>query len=165
MRRTVRPAVTAAALALLLAGCGATEADEDTAAGAVTTPASPSSAEVSPSPSAGEASSSAPATTPGTYLTLAEYEEDPSAHAGTKVVLFFHAPWCPSCRATEQAIGTSGVPDGLTLVKVDFDTETALRQEYGVTYQHTFVQVDPEGTQLARWTGSEDGEAILDNTV
>jgi thiol-disulfide isomerase/thioredoxin len=101
----------------------------------------------------------------GAYVEWAEYEADPAARADTKVVLFFHASWCPSCRATEKAIGETGVPAGLTLVKVDYDTATDLRQRYGVTTQHTFVQVDGSGTELAKWTGSADGAAILAETV
>ncbi len=57
------------------------------------------------------------------------------------------------------------MPDGLTVVKVDYDTETDLRQQYGVTQQHTFVQVDESGAELAKWTGSADGAAILAGTV
>lgn len=166
MRRPTTPALAAgaAALALALSACG-TSATSD--GGPSPVPAASSPAASSPAaPTTSTAAGSSPtAATSGAYITLAEYDKDPAARAGTKVVLFFHAPWCPSCRATEAAIGTSGVPDGLTLVKVDYDSETALRQQYGVTYQHTFVQVDAQGRELAKWTGSADGADILARTV
>jgi thioredoxin 1 len=167
MRRTALPALAAAALALTLAACG-TATSGDPATGSATA-SSPSSSAASPAPSdAGtgtEGSAGSDAVAPGAYVTLADYEKDPAAHAGTKVVYFFHASWCPSCRATEAAIGDTGIPDGLTVVKVDFDDATELRQRYGVTQQHTFVQVDDSGAELAKWTGSEDGAAILGSTV
>ncbi len=163
MRRTALPAL-AAALALALTACGTTDptGTTDAAAGDATTA---SSSPATSTPSAGTTTDAAGTTAPGAYVTLADHEKDPAAHAGTKVVYFFHASWCPSCRATDAAIGESGIPDGLTVVKVDFDSATELRQRYGVTQQHTFVQVDAGGAELARWTGSQDGAAILGSTV
>ncbi len=167
MRRTALPALAAVVLALTLAACG-TATGDDTAAGASSPAPATSSAPDTPTGDAtsGE-SESAGATTPapGAYVTLADYEQDPGAHAGSTVVYFFHASWCPSCRATDAAIGESGIPDGLTVVKVDYDDATELRQRYGVTQQHTFVQVDDSGAELAKWTGSEDGAEILGATV
>ena len=51
------------------------------------------------------------------------------------------------------------------MVKVDFDTVTDLRREYGVTQQHTFVQVGADGEELAKWTGSRSGAEIKAETV
>lgn len=70
------------------------------------------------------------------------------------VVLFFHASWCPTCRAADKNITESGVPAGITILKANYDTETALRKKYGITSQHTFVQVDSEGNLLKKWGGS-----------
>ena len=58
-----------------------------------------------------------------------------------------------------------GVPAGLTVVSVDYDSATDLRKQYGVTVQHTFVQVDEAGAELAKFTGSTSGEAIAEQTV
>ena len=38
--------------------------------------------------------------------------------------------------------------------------ETALRQKYGVTYQHTFVKVDKDGNQIKKASGLADLNAI-----
>lgn len=72
------------------------------------------------------------------------------------VVLFFKASWCPSCKAVDADIkaNTTSIRDGLTILEVDYDNATALKTKYGVTYQHTFVQVDSNGTQIAKWSGS-----------
>ncbi len=155
---TVAAASALAAAALVLSACGSTS----TGSGGTT--ATPASSEGSTSSSTSLAGGSS-ATAGGSYVTRAEYEADPAAYSGTKVVYFFHASWCPSCRATEKAIDAHGVPAGLTVVKVDYDTETDLRRTYGVTQQHTFVQVDGAGKELATWTGSPDGAAILGATV
>ena len=100
------------------------------------------------------------------YVEYADYAADPGAYDADDgaVVLFFHADWCPDCRATDESLTSAGVPDGLTVVKVDYDEMTDLRQEYGVTQQHTFVQVDGEGEEVATWTGSTSGEEILAET-
>lgn len=73
------------------------------------------------------------------------------------VVLFFHATWCPFCRAADTDIKAhvGMIPEELTILKVDYDTYSDLKRKYGVTMQHTFVQVDGEGNQIAKWTGSE----------
>lgn len=72
------------------------------------------------------------------------------------VVLFFKASWCPSCKAVDADIkaNRTSIKDGLTILEVDYDNSQALKTKYGVTYQHTFVQVDSNGTQIAKWSGS-----------
>ncbi|MGL5864442.1 MAG: thioredoxin family protein [Dermatophilaceae bacterium] len=166
-------AVVGVAVLFAVGACGTNDADSGTAAGttpsAAASPTASVSVTASASPTASATSSSAggaaATTTAGAYLTKAEYEGQMAAREGTKVVLFFHAPWCPNCKATEKSIDADGVPDGLTVVKVDFDSETDLRKEYGITQQHTFVQVDSEGTELAKWTGAKSGAEILEKTV
>lgn len=153
-------ALAALALALALTSCAA---DEPAPSGA--TPASDPTTSSGPSQSAsaqGDPSSTASATTAaaGSWIDYAAWDADRTAYADTEVVLFFHADWCPSCRDTAASLDTDGVPDGLTVVKVDFDTATDLRQKYAVTVQHTFVHIDPDGTALDRWSGSATGADI-----
>ena len=53
----------------------------------------------------------------GTYTT---YDVSKLANAEHgKVVLFFHAPWCPTCREANKNFEATSAPDGLTLLKVD----------------------------------------------
>lgn len=68
-------------------------------------------------------------------------------------VIFFHAGWCPSCRAADDTISWEVIPENLTLLKADYDSEIALRKKYGVVSQHTFVQVDANGDMIKKWAG------------
>lgn len=82
--------------------------------------------------------------------------------SGRRVVLFFHANWCPFCIAADKNfkanIHTDEFPKNITLIKTDYDTQTELKKKYGVTYQHTFVQIDSDGNQLTKWIGGETTE-------
>lgn len=84
--------------------------------------------------------------------------------AGRKVVLFFHAPWCPFCRAADQVFQSdaTAIPDGVTLLKTDYDSNAELKTKYGVTYQHTFVQIDDQGNLVTKWV-SGDAAALAQN--
>jgi thioredoxin 1 len=72
-----------------------------------------------------------------------------------RTVLFFHAGWCPTCRSADADItaGAATIPAGVTILKTDYDKEVALKQKYGVTSQHTFVEVDANGTMIQKWSG------------
>ncbi len=79
------------------------------------------------------------------------------------VVLFFHASWCPSCRALNADIekNLTEIPVDVTILKTDYDRETELKKKYGVTTQHTLVQVDKNGTMLKKWSGGAGLESVL----
>ena len=81
------------------------------------------------------------------------------------VVLFFRASWCPTCRALDADIKANmkNIPAGVAILDVDYDNSTALRQRYGVTYQHTLVQVDKNGNQIAEWLGSPTLASLISN--
>lgn len=92
------------------------------------------------------------------------YSADKLSHAETgDVVLFFHASWCPSCRGLNSSIedNLKSIPEGVTILKTDYDKETELKKKYGVTYQHTLVQVDSSGNMIKKWSGG----ASLDNLL
>ena len=102
----------------------------------------------------------------GAWIDQAAYEADPATfHEAGDVVLFFNASWCPTCKATVESLDSAGVPAGLTVVSVDYDAATDLKKQYGVTVQHTFVQVDEQGNQLAKFSGAPSGEAIASQTA
>lgn len=90
---------------------------------------------------------------PGTYE---EYAPEKLALANDgRVVLFFHADWCPSCRALESDINAnlSTMPANTHILQVDYDTATELKQKYGVVRQHTLVVVDANGDEVKTITG------------
>lgn len=94
-----------------------------------------------------------------------DYDYASVAQTENKKVLFFHAAWCPTCKALDQNIRAGTVPANLTIFKVNYDTESDLKKEHGVTYQHTLVQVDDNGEQLHKWAGSYTIDQIVDEMI
>ncbi|GAA0516156.1 thioredoxin family protein [Deinococcus depolymerans] len=110
---------------------------------------------------AAAAAKATPATTRYQPYTRAAFD----AARGTQRVLFFAASWCPNCRAADADIAgnLARVPAGVTIFKTDYDREGALKKQYGITYQHTFVLVDRDGKALKKWAGGKLDQ-ILANT-
>jgi hypothetical protein len=48
----------------------------------------------------------------------------------------------------------------VTVLKIDYDSNTQLKQKYGVTYQHTFVQIDNNESLVTKWNGGD-----IDNLI
>lgn len=147
MNRVITVGASGALLALL-AACGGS----DTSTDAATTPA-PSVSAIEPEPSVAgtEEAAALPA---GAYVDYADYEADPQSYAAGDVVLFFNATWCPTCQEATKNLKAADVPEGLTVVSVDYDSSLDLRKQYGVTTQHTFVQVSADGEPLKKFTGA-----------
>ncbi|GAA1699532.1 hypothetical protein GCM10009792_19450 [Microcella alkalica] len=152
-----RPAAAAAlalAAGLLLAGCAAGDPSAAPEPAASSSPTTSGGGEATESPSAESESEGGgdggdavdPGTAqPGAYV---DYRDGVIGETPGTKALFFHAPWCTQCRALEQSILEGEIPVGLTIIKADFDSETALRQQYGVTLQTTIVYVGDEGESL-----------------
>jgi thiol-disulfide isomerase/thioredoxin len=90
----------------------------------------------------------------GTYQ---NFSSDKLALAKTeKVVLFFKAGWCPTCKGVDSDITShlNQIPKNVNILVVDYDASTDLKKKYGVTYQHTFVQIDSNGMLIKKWSGS-----------
>lgn len=115
------------------------------------TPQTPSSQAPGSSPQSSGPQSPAP--TPGRFVA---YSEPAVAAAQGRKVLFFYASWCPQCRELEQSIEQQGVPDGMTIFKVDYDTATALKQRYGVTLQTTMVEINNSGSTVQKHTAYDE---------
>ena len=115
------------------------------------------------SSTAGEAASAGG----GAYITLAEYQASKDSYAASKVVLFFNATWCSTCKKARNNLEAdlTAIPADLAIVLVDFDSETELKRQYGITVQHTFVQIDATGNELTKWSGSVTAQEIAENTV
>lgn len=100
---------------------------------------------------------------PGTYEA---YDASRLAMAADgKVVLFFRASWCPTCRALDADIkkNLSAIPADVTILDVDYDRYADLKKRYGITTQHTLVQVDADGKELGKWVGSAGLAEIVKN--
>ncbi len=79
---------------------------------------------------------------------------------GRTKVLFFNASWCPICKIQDQQLrewyAAVGIPG--TVYSVDYDSHKELRSTYGVTYQHTFVKVDGQGTLIEKIQGPSESQ-------
>ena len=77
--------------------------------------------------------------------------------SGEPVVLHFHASWCPTCRAQDKAFEALKADPSLkvTLMEVDYDTETALEKQMKVTAQSTLI-VFHGAAERGRSTGETD---------
>ncbi len=90
-----------------------------------------------------------------------EYSQEAVKNALWDKILFFHATWCSSCKAADKNISAETIPAWLNIFKVDFDSSTALRKQYEVVWQHTFVQIDDNGNMIKKWFGSRSVKDIL----
>ena len=150
MKRIVIAGASAGLLALL-AACGSSETSTEAATPAPSVSASETTPETTPEAKPSMTDAAMPA---GAYIDYADYKAGPQAFAAGDVVLFFNATWCPTCQEAVKNLESADFPDGLTVVSVDYDSNLDLRKEYGVTTQHTFVQVGPDGEQITKFTGS-----------
>lgn len=96
------------------------------------------------------------------------YAPEKLARAETgDVVLFFHASWCPSCRGLSADIESNlaAIPAQVSILKVDYDAESELKKKYGVTYQHTLVQVAADGTLIKKWSGAPTLSSLVSEII
>lgn len=85
-------------------------------------------------------------------------------------VLFFYANWCPTCIPADKDFNENvkKLPDDVIVIRVNYnddqtdEVEKSLAKKYAVTYQHTFVQIDKNGNEVAKWNG-EGVEKLLSN--
>jgi thioredoxin 1 len=83
---------------------------------------------------------------------------------GKPVILDVAASWCPTCKQQKPIVDSLLMEKKLqpvTLFKADFDTEEALKKQYGITMQSTFV-VFKGGKEVGRSTGQTQKQAIAD---
>lgn len=83
-------------------------------------------------------------------------------------ILYFYANWCPTCRPADVNFkaNESRIPEGVVLIRVNYNdsdtdsNEEKLATQYGITYQHTFVEIDEEGNELQKWNGGAIEELL-----
>ena len=88
--------------------------------------------------------------------------------ADKRRVLYFYASWCPICRPADADFkkNSSKIPEDMVVVRVNYNDpdsdqeEKDLAKKYGITYQHTFVQVDSAGKELTKWNGGQTDELL-----
>jgi thioredoxin 1 len=90
----------------------------------------------------------------------AQFDRDKAA--GKPVVVYFHADWCPTCRAQKPIVDKLAKDPALKAVTIfvaDYDTETALEKTLKVGSQSTFV-VFKQGHEVTRSTGQTQEPVI-----
>jgi thiol-disulfide isomerase/thioredoxin len=97
----------------------------------------------------------------GEYKEYSEENFRGAVERGDKIVLFFYASWCPTCQAADkdfrENIGGS-FPKSTTVLRVNYQSGGEMEKKYGVTYQHTFVQVDYDRNQITKWISGKTKE-------
>lgn len=82
--------------------------------------------------------------------------------AGKPVVVYFHADWCPTCRAQQPIVDKLAKEPAfrpVTIFVADYDTETTLEKTLKVGSQSTFV-VFKQGHEVTRSTGQTQEPVI-----
>ncbi len=97
------------------------------------------------------------------YMNYDEAKVKEALSNGQKVVLFFHAAWCPTCRSLDSAIsaGLVSIPADTLIVKVDYDTSDSLKKKYRVVTQHTTVVLNSDGTEKSKKIGARSVSEVL----
>ncbi len=97
---------------------------------------------------------------------LVEYKDGTDLDNLTGInILFFKASWCITCKQLYDALvkEKSKIPKGVTIWVVDYDSNQTLRQKYGVTSQHTLVQIDNKGNKINLWRGGYSVADVMSN--
>lgn len=79
---------------------------------------------------------------------------------GRKSVLFFYASWFPYCAENDAKISSLYASGGVKVptFRVDYDASSALRLQYSVVTQDTFVVVDGNGNRVQSIVHPDDAE-------
>ena len=92
---------------------------------------------------------------PGKYI---DYNEAAFASASGTRILFFHASWCFQCREIEKGITANldKIPAGITIFKIDYDSNQDLRRKYGVKMQTSFVKFYEQGKVIQNFVAYDE---------
>lgn len=89
-------------------------------------------------------------------------EFDAAQRAGKPVLIAVHADWCPTCRVQEAAVRDLLARKqfaGISVFRVDFDSQKAALKRFGVRSQSTLI-VFKDGKEVARSIAQTDKDAI-----
>ena len=90
------------------------------------------------------------------------------AAADKRRVLYFYATWCPSCKVANEdfTANPNKIPEDVVVIRTNYNDpntdqeEKDLAKKYGITYQHTFVQIDTQGKEITKWNGGKTDELV-----
>ncbi len=102
-------------------------------------------------------------TTAEPFIDYQNLEQAKMIASEAPTVLFFYASWCPTCRsAREEFNERQDELKHINIILVDYDNSDDLQKKYGVSYQHTFVQIDENGEAIIKWNGGAT-DSLLSN--
>jgi thioredoxin 1 len=86
-----------------------------------------------------------------------------AAAEGKTILLDFHAPWCPICRAQEPKVKArlNGDYKHVVAFRVDYDSNVPLRKEMNVAKQSTLILFQGP-KEIARLSYTSEDKAIDD---
>jgi thiol-disulfide isomerase/thioredoxin len=78
---------------------------------------------------------------PNGFATFTKEAHAKAMAEGKTTLVFFHAPWCPVCRAQEPKVlaHLNGNAKHVVAFKVDYDSNMELRKEMNVQKQSTLI--------------------------
>lgn len=77
------------------------------------------------------------------------------------VVLFFASDWGAASQKDLRDINANGLTmKDVTVVVVDYDRDAAVRRQFGVAGEDTFLLIDRSGKKLGVWTGGGVAQII-----
>ena len=79
---------------------------------------------------------------------------------GNTVLFFAATSWCNTCSALDLELKEQSdtLPENISILKIDYDHDTAMNTAYRVTSQHTMIMLDQSGKELKRWVGGDINE-------
>lgn len=91
----------------------------------------------------------------GHYVDYSETNLTQAQKRGTTVLFFAATAWCQTCEALDQELldRYEDIPDDITVLKVDYDNDRAMKSTWNVTVQHTLIVLDQQGVEQSRWIG------------
>lgn len=80
-------------------------------------------------------------------------KSDLDLNDGKAKLLFFYATWCPKCQANQKKL-ISWYKEGeyaISTYRLDYDREIALKEQFSISAQDTFILLDETGEEVDRF--------------
>ncbi|MBI2337568.1 thioredoxin family protein [Candidatus Daviesbacteria bacterium] len=98
------------------------------------------------------------------YIDYSEQNQLNAQKIGRPVLFFAATLWCQTCTQLDKEIKerAGSLPSDVTILKVDYDNDREMKRTWGVTTQHTLIQLNSNGSEVNRWIGG-NFDALLQN--
>lgn len=93
------------------------------------------------------------------------YDESLIKTSTWRILLFFHADWCSTCKALEKQILKWWLPSDLLILKVDFDSRKDVAKKYSILSQSSFVQIDNKWNMVKRIVWKADLKKVIESLL